>query len=168
MPNQHLPHSLVAHSDLTPAERGYFDTLNADELPAAVRHGLCVLLEGILAQRVPGFHLRYTGGDDQPARHGYALCAALLHEDNGFSADEVDERGKLLVEGEISKGRKWLGGPVLPDDGKAHKPYEAALTALPPLTNLLAFYFRLRQKQLAHQFAAAHDQLVRRLQLERL
>lgn len=91
-----LPRGLTEHPALTPQERACFADLDPQELSRNQLQGLRVLLEGILAERVPGFHRQYTMPNDTPTRHGYALCAHLLHENEGFTAQQVTD------------GRAWL------------------------------------------------------------
>jgi hypothetical protein len=133
--NKPFPKSLFTHSALTAAERAALASIDEEELAASAYIGLLVLLEGILMERVPGLHCQYTPARSTANVEGAALCRSLLHPDLGFSADQ------------IAKGRTWLTHPG------------------PSLTNLLAFYFRLRQKVRNHQLTAAKQDIIARFGL---
>lgn len=133
-----LDSDLVFHKSLLEVERQWFWGLNHQELTKVEAHGLLVLVEGILAERVRGFKPIYTQPHETAQREGFALCAALLREDNGFSLDTKDKDDKV-VKGEITIGREWLAFADPPR----------------PLAQVLKFYFHLRKKRFDYHLSLA-------------
>lgn len=98
-----LPRSHTHHPALTAKEQALLADVVECELTATTRHGLLVVVESVIAGRVPGYRKEYTKHDDSAQWHGAALCAARLHPDLGSTPDEC------------AKGREWLKTPQNPE-----------------------------------------------------
>ncbi|GAC1370972.1 MAG: hypothetical protein NVS3B25_19150 [Hymenobacter sp.] len=125
--NKPFPRALIRHAALTPEELVQLWNLDEQEFSRPAYLGLCCLVEGVIAARAPGLHCQHGIDRSSSSTEGAALCRSLLHPENGFTAAEIE------------KGRAWLAHPG------------------PPLTALLAFFFRLRHKIHQHQLAQAQQ-----------
>jgi hypothetical protein len=93
--HERLPADLTRHAALLPTEREWLTDLPHEELSRPERHDLLVLVEAVLASRVPGFHLIYTKQHESAMTATRALCAGLL----GLNG---------IAEPEKTKGFEWL------------------------------------------------------------
>ena len=100
---QPLPTSHTQHPALTAREQAWLADVLPEELTSTTRHGILVVVEAIIASRVPGYRKEYTKRDDTAQWHGAALCAARLHPDLGSTPEECE------------KGREWLKTPQKPE-----------------------------------------------------
>ena len=115
--NKSFPKTIFRHSSLTPTELAQLFCIDEESLSKSAYIGLVALVEGLVSSRTPGFNCEHQITNFTSAGCGFALCSHLLHVDNGFDPDE------------ISKGRDWLKFPH------------------PPLTLLLSFFLRLRDRK---------------------
>jgi hypothetical protein len=95
----------MKHASLTPNERAFFQDLDAQQFSRMQYNGLCILLEGVLAERIPGFHCHFEGN---ALHEAVGLCGEMLYEDQGFSAQEVKDGRAWLADFEGKKLKAFL------------------------------------------------------------
>ena len=115
--NRPFPRAVFRHPSLTPTELAQLFCIDEESLSKSAYIGFVALVESIVAERTHDYHCEYQITNFTGAGCGFALASHLLHSENGFAPDE------------IAKGREWLKYPH------------------PPLTLLLAFYLRLRDRK---------------------
>lgn len=125
--NKPFPVRIVRHPALTPSELAALFCIDEDELPKSAYNGLLALIEGMILQRCPGYHCEYVPTKSSPAAEGYALVLHLIREDAGFTPERIE------------KARKYLGYPH------------------PPLTELLAVFFKTRTAVREYQLTQAQN-----------